>query len=46
MEPLGTGGASTSSLINREILIKLPTDYSIEPLESLILKAYINKNIK
>jgi hypothetical protein len=32
-EPLDKGGASTSSLINREKLIEPPTDYSIEPLD-------------
>ena len=32
-EPLDKGGASTSSLINREKLIELLTDYPIEPLE-------------
>jgi hypothetical protein len=35
MEPLDKGGASPSSLINREKLIELPMDYSIEPLEPL-----------
>jgi hypothetical protein len=34
-EPLDKGRASTSSLINREKLIELPMDYSIEPLEPL-----------
>ena len=30
-EPLDKGGASTSSLINREKLIEPPMDYFIEP---------------
>ena len=35
IEPLNKGGASTSSLIDREKLIEPPTDYSTEPPEPL-----------
>ena len=43
-EPPDKGGASTSSLINREKL--LPTDCSTEPLEPLQHQKSIQTNIK